>query len=265
MYFFDQKSSKIYLEEGVNQQVNAGKPFYFLAICRFETGLNTLFYIVTEKKVFEINCGEKTQKELFANSKVNYFKAFKGMGSIVFQGKLCLIGGFNKSSERNERSFQLCPINLPQWTQGVPLNIGRSSPAVCSMDDSLYICGGWGSSLLSSIEKYKNHIWVCLSFRISPSNSCSMVPISGARVLIFGQVNNEPHCVQEVNFCRKSVKKHKNLPIANISNYNFLFNNRTLIAFDLQKTVQRVEMKKSDWPDLESFLLIREKLYLKLI
>ena len=265
MYFFDEKSSQIYLEDSSNQLVKAGNPNYFLTICRHEVGVNTFLYIVTPKKVIEVNCVEKTQSELMVNSKDNFFKAFKGMTSIVFQDRLCLIGGFNKKTGRNERCFQMCPIKKPKWTQGEYFNVGRSNSAVCSIHDSLYICGGWGLSLLSSIEKYKNSNWVCLSFRITPYSSCAMVPISNTRVLILGQDENLDYCVEEVNFCRKSVKKCDNLAISSTKNYNFLCHNRTFASFDSQKAVHKVEMVERNWSDLEAFFLTREKLNLKLI
>lgn len=268
MYFLDTTSSRIYLNDEISQKISLGNPSNILAICRYEIQDKTYFYIIIRNCIYLVDCVQKTKTVFFTNSDSNRFLRYLGMAAIVFKGNLCLIGGTNKDKAKsgNERVFQMCSVNDPTWRLGEKLNIARSHSSVCTVGDSIYICGGWGSALLNSIEKYENCVWVCLSFRVNTVIKCSMIQVSPTRVLLVGCGQQNVYMVQEICLTKNSVKVlESNLPIAETENFNFLYNEGILSVFDLNKSVKMFGIGKTEWSDIEALFIIREALNFKII
>lgn len=266
MFFLDTKSPQIYLNGQVDQTLSLGNPSNIRAVCRYQVLNNTFFYIILWNDIYRVDCIERSNHLFFTNSNGEYFKSFIGMACIVFQEKLCLIGGFNKKTKKNERTFQMCSLSSPRWESGEKLNVARSYCSACSVNDSIYVCGGWGSTMLDSLEKYENGLWVCLAFRVSLVDKCSMIQVSGTRVLLFGRDTKNDWITQEICVSRNKVKVlEERFEFGETEKFNFIYNDGVLNVFDNKKSLKSFQLRATEWSDLEAFFMMREALSLKLI
>lgn len=86
----------------------------------------------------------------------------RGVGVVVFYGKLFVIGGFDGTNFFN--SVECYDFLIDEWKIVVSLNIFRYNVGIVVIKDYIYIVGGFGGILfLKSIECYdiKNDKWNC--------------------------------------------------------------------------------------------------------
>jgi hypothetical protein len=183
------------------------------------------------------------------------------MCSLVFEKKLCLIGG--SKDVKPQRTFQITSLKEPKFLLGPALNTARVRPAACVSGNFIYVAGGWALSNVNSVERFNGDFWVTLDFSFGIFRNLALVSFSPARIFILaGDDKNE---VFQVNLNKKNVEFLKKInSFQDFSGFNVCFEQESLACFSNWKTCKE-RVVESRWDEREIFLILRERLSLKLL
>ena len=90
--------------------------------------------------------------------------------SLLFQGKIWVIGGKDDSSSLNV--VEVYDVMTDSWMSGVPSNTARGGCMAWVAKDRIYLAGGYNGSYLHSIEVYNPATMYTLLFKVTASAWC---------------------------------------------------------------------------------------------
>ncbi|XP_054088023.1 influenza virus NS1A-binding protein homolog A-like [Zeugodacus cucurbitae] len=92
-----------------------------------------------------------------------------GAGAAVLDGKLYVIGGFNRA---HLRSVERYDPKKNSWTQCAEMNEARGWPGVAVHNGHIYAIGGWFNGAMRTVERYSlsANKWTTVSFVITEFN-----------------------------------------------------------------------------------------------
>lgn len=185
-FFIDEKSKTVFYDQArkFNLKNSIAPPIN--SICRSHCNSNT-FYIFAPNLLLTIDLSfpDAPLIQDVSQKLKSLFRYRFNASSIHFGNSLYLIGGTFDSKISN--ICEKIDLSALTTTEIPSLNLPRASCGITSTYNAIYVMGGWGSSMLKTIEKFQNHIWTCLSWKLPIPLTCfGIVKISENQILIVG-------------------------------------------------------------------------------
>uniref|UniRef100_A0A8C5DF04 Uncharacterized protein n=1 Tax=Gouania willdenowi TaxID=441366 RepID=A0A8C5DF04_GOUWI len=76
------------------------------------------------------------------------------MSVAVLKGCIYAMGGYRDSDSTSRRTAERYQPNINQWTFIASMNLGRSYASCTTLNNKIYICGGWSNGAMNTAEYY---------------------------------------------------------------------------------------------------------------
>lgn len=267
-YFIKESSKELY--DGANPSMNLFPQMRsnVLSICRSPNPLR--FYIFTPKYLFVLNPSELAFEYCHPRqSPLNnsYYLCRKNSSSVILNNTIYLIGGIIENTF--QRLCQRSELSELKWNQCSPLNIPRSSSSIIAHEESIYIFGGWSCfNILTSIERFKNEVWVVLSFSLPCEIwNIGLIECSHRRILLIGGDKNGGKCSEIYSLLIDSgefVCIDRLEQPCKVSSYNIYYNEGVLCLFGENKMITK-EISITGFEEKIPFILLKHYVRISLL
>ena len=266
--FFNDSTHEFMTE---NQRIPFKSRDKIISVCR-ESETSSNFYILGRNSLYSFSSLNLSLNIVYSYRKTNKSQRFpfEEAGSIVYKNNLYLIGGIYNNCSIPD--CKLMNFNTKNWEEASDLNIARSSFAITSTFNAVYVMGGWGEyALLKTIEKFQNNNWTLLSYKLCVELSqFAAVAVSDSKILLFGgrssstsKISNK---VWKVSLNQRNVKEIGMLDKhVFVKNFNVLYEKDTVFLYDYDGNLLQYRVNEQEWDNKFLFLTLRNHLKILLV